>query len=167
MLARRISLILGPLLILAACGGTGSADSTAPRTKNAALNVEFGSRWAGQSFAASAFSLAGLPVCSGVAAPANARAIGQDGKAYLGWNATMSGPPTEETADMVVLERRPPSKPEGPWTVVGYFRKSANLLSPEPVGKGSFLRVAFFRSTSTPCIGPRSNEVRWVPNVSA
>ena len=153
-------------MVLGACGSSESNDSAAPRTKNAALSNEFGARWAGQSFPASAFTVAGLPTCVGVGAPNKAGMVASPGQALLGWDATTAGSPTAETADMIVLESRPPTRPEGPWTVVGYLRKSGSSIVPDKVGKGSFLRVAFYRSTSTPCIGPRSNEVRWIPNVT-
>ena len=168
MLRRISSAAIGSLLVLSACGGGSASTEQAgsARTKNAALDVDFGARWVGQKFAASTFKIANLPACEGVAAPANAAIVADANVAYLGWTASKSTPPTDETADMIVLERRAPSPSNAPWVVIGYTRTKANAIAPESPGKGAILRVSFYRSTSTPCIGPRSSEVRWVPNTT-
>jgi hypothetical protein len=167
---KRLSVgLISSVLLFSACGGGESSSDTTATTvavfsKNAALQVDLGARWVGQTFAATAFKIENLPACQGVVAPAGAGIISGSGTALLGWTGTKSTPPTDTTADMVVLEKRAPTG--ATWSVIGYTRTMANAIAPNAPGKGAILRVSFYRTTSTPCIGPRSTEVRWVPNVT-
>ena len=166
MIKRLSTFLLSSVLILSACGGNESSSGTtvAVLSKNSALQVDFGTRWVGQTFAATAFKIDKLPACEASVAPASAGIVSGSGTALLGWTGTKSAAPTDTTADMIVLEKRAPTG--AVWSVIGYTRTTANAIAPNAPGKGAILRVSFYRATSTPCIGPRSNEVRWVPNVT-
>lgn len=115
-----------------------------------------GARWQGQTFTASYANTSSFATCPGVLAPTGIAAAATP--AHVQWSATLAPPANDNTIDLVLVEVSNDNKT---WTIAGYTRLKANAAQLTNVKSGQklFVRAAYYRTTSTPCITPRSAAV--------